>query len=31
MSNKGVDTERAENEKVQIVLTSPIGGVGKSS
>ena len=30
MSNKGVDTERAENEVVQVVLTSTIGGVGKS-
>ena len=26
----GVDTERAENEVVQVVLTSTIGGVGKS-
>jgi hypothetical protein len=30
MSNKGVDTERAENESVQVVLTSTFGGVGKS-
>lgn len=29
MSNKGVDTERAENEKVQIVLKTPATGVGK--
>ena len=30
MSNKGVDTENAENGKVQIVLTDPISGYGKA-
>jgi hypothetical protein len=29
MSNKGVDTERAENEVVRIVLKTPATGVGK--
>jgi hypothetical protein len=30
MSNRGVDTENAENGVVQVVLTSPIGGYGKA-
>lgn len=30
ITNKAVDKERAENEKTEIVLTSPITGVGKS-
>lgn len=30
-SNKGVDIERAENEKVEIVLNSTFTGVGKAS
>ena len=30
MANKGMDAERAENEMVQVVLTSPATGVGKS-
>jgi hypothetical protein len=30
MSNKGTDTERAENESIQIVLTTPVSGVGKA-
>lgn len=30
MSNKGVDTENAENGKVSIVLTTPISGTGKA-
>lgn len=29
-SNKGVDIERAENEKVEVVMKTPITGVGKS-
>ncbi len=29
VSNRGVDTERAENEKVEIILTSTFTGVGK--
>jgi hypothetical protein len=29
-SNKGVDIERAENEKIEIVLKTPITGVGKA-
>jgi hypothetical protein len=29
-SNKGVDIERAENEKVEIVMKTPYTGVGKS-
>jgi hypothetical protein len=29
MANKGVDTENAENGKVQVVITSPATGVGK--
>jgi hypothetical protein len=29
MANKGVDTERAENEWVQVAITSPATGVGK--
>ena len=28
-SNKGVDIERAENEKVEIVLKTPATGIGK--
>jgi hypothetical protein len=30
MSNKGVDTENAENGKVTIVLTDPTSGTGKA-
>lgn len=30
ITNKSIDKERAENEQVQIVLTSPVSGVGKS-
>ena len=30
MSNRGVDTERAENEKITIVLTDPTSGTGKA-
>jgi hypothetical protein len=30
MSNKGVDAENAENGKVQVVMTSPVTGYGKS-
>jgi hypothetical protein len=29
-SNKGVDIERAENEKIEIVLKTPITGIGKA-
>lgn len=30
MSNRGADTENAENGKVSIVLTSPVSGTGKA-
>jgi hypothetical protein len=30
ITNRSIDKERAENEQVQIVLTSPVSGVGKS-
>jgi hypothetical protein len=30
MTNKSIDEERAANEKVRIVLDSPLTGVGKS-
>lgn len=30
LTNKAIDEERAANEKIQVVLTSPISGVGKA-
>ena len=29
VSNRGVDIERAENEKVEVVMKTPVTGIGK--